>query len=471
MASPLPLILLPVLAIAASAAAAPPQQEAPEPVPAPSRFESKIDDPMLAPLPPAHARVDSWEDALAMLRERSTDLRVSEASVQQAEGRWRQALGVLLPNASLNAGVAVDVLNPGSPVIVGGGSIGSIAGAGSGVTPTVPLLSGSASLTMPLVDLSAWKSVSSASSNERSARASLKDVQRRLTQGLAQAIVATVAAERAAEINRVGLRQALERYALATRSLELGASTRLDAVRVAQDVSVAREALVFGDEQVRRAREALGIALGRDGAVGVGTSLQLDGLVRATQERCAPLDALADRPDLVAAKERLGAAEASRSSTQLGYLPRLGLQSSAFGLTTDPGPGRFTTWNIAAVLSVPLWEGGRRGGMVKEGDALVKQAGETLEQARRDVTVEVAQSRRAVDVAEALLKTATEGRELADDTDRLTRRAFEVGRGSSLELVQSGAALRRAELTEAVREFELVQARLDAFLTEAQCNW
>jgi outer membrane protein TolC len=74
-------------------------------------------------------------------------------------------------------------------------------------------------------------------------------------------------------------------------------------------------------------------------------------------------------------------------------------------------------------------------------------------------------------VAEALVKTAAESRQLAERTDQLTRRAFEVGRGGSLELVQSGAALRRAELTLALREFELVQARLDAFLTEARCDW
>ncbi|ATB33327.1 hypothetical protein [Melittangium boletus] len=35
----------------------------------------------------------------------------------------------------------------------------------------------------------------------------------------------------------------------------------------------------------------------------------------------------------------------------------------------------------------------------------------------------------------------------------------------------STPALRRAELTLAPREFELVQARLDAFPTEARCDW
>ena len=46
-----------------------------------------------------------------------------------------------------------------------------------------------------------------------------------------------------------------------------------------------------------------------------------------------------------------------------------------------------------------------------------------------------------------------------------------MGRGSSLELVQSAQALRQADVVLATREFELVQARLDSLLTEASCDW
>jgi hypothetical protein len=73
-------------------------------------------------------------------------------------------------------------------------------------------------------------------------------------------------------------------------------------------------------------------------------------------------------------------------------------------------------------------------------------------------------------VAEELLKSATQARALAAQLDTLTRRAFEVGRGSSLELVQSAALLRQADVALATREYELVSARLDAVLTEARCD-
>ena len=35
------------------------------------------------------------QEALGLVRERSTDLRIAEANVQRAEGRWRQALATL----------------------------------------------------------------------------------------------------------------------------------------------------------------------------------------------------------------------------------------------------------------------------------------------------------------------------------------------------------------------------------------
>ncbi|WP_244219835.1 TolC family protein, partial [Corallococcus interemptor] len=449
----------------------PPEASAATSAPAPVPFQPKVEDPMLAPVPPAAEQVKTWDDALTRVRQRSTDLRNAEAGVTRAQGRWRQSLGLLLPNARANAGVGVDVLHPDVPSAAGGGFVGgSNPGAGT-QAPSAPLGTLSATLTQSIIDVGAWRGLSSAKALESSAAANLQDVQRRLTQGLAQVLVATVAAERAAEINRVGLRQALERQSITQRSFELGAGTQLDVVRVSQDVAVARQALVAGDEQLRRTRESLGLSLGEDHGVGVNPDFNLSGLVEQTRQQCAPLQDLANRPDLVAQRANVDAARESRRQASAGYLPTLGLSSTLVGFTTDPGFGRFATWNVSAVLSVPLWEGGQRGGLVRERAGIEEQAAQASEATRRNVGVEVSRARRGVEVAEALLKTAAESLELADRTDRLTRRAFEVGRGSSLELVQSGAALRQAQLALVLREFELVQARLDAFLTEARCDW
>jgi outer membrane protein TolC len=443
--------------------------QAPTPLPPPTPFQPKVEDPMLSPVPPAPRQVTSWGEALALVRERSTDLESAQAGVERAEGRWRQALSVLLPNSRLSACVAIDALNPDSSVTCQGTPVGG--GTGTGRQPSSPLATATASLSQSVLDVSSWRGLSSAEASQRSAEANLQDVRRRLTLGLSRSLVAVVAAERAAELNRLGLRQALERAALVQRTLELGAATQLDVARTRQDVELARQALISGDEQLRRAREALGSALGLDQAAGVNPGFNLQGLVAQTQTSCAPLKNVGERSDLLAAQAQLESSRDSRRQASAGYLPTVALISNLAALTTDPGPGRVTTWSIGAVLSVPIWEGGLRRGLVRERAGLEKQAAAILERSRRDVEFEVARARRSVDVAEALVKTAAEARSLAEQTDQLTRRSFEIGRSGSLELVQSAAALRQAELALALREFELVQARLDAFLTEARCDW
>ncbi|MFP2932260.1 TolC family protein, partial [Pyxidicoccus sp. 3LG] len=90
---------------------------------------------------------------------------------------------------------------------------------------------------------------------------------------------------------------------------------------------------------------------------------------------------------------------------------------------------------------------------------------------QRSTTVEVARTRRGVEVAVAARDIALRERELAAENDRLTQRSFEVGTGTSQDLIQTAADLRQAELQLVVREFELEQARVGAFLAEAACEW
>lgn len=298
----MPIRVLVLLALVAAPVLAAPAEE---PVP-PAASQPQVDDPMLAPPQPAPMQVGTWQQALGFVRERSTDLRTAQANVDRAEGRWRQALSALLPNLRFSASVAVDALHPDTPALASGGALPTAAV--DGKSPTAPLGAGTVALSQSLLDVGAWRGKSSAAAAQESAESSLRDVQRRLTLGVARTLVATVSAERVAEINRVGLRQALERAALTQRSFELGASNQLDVVRVNQDVAVARESLVSGDEQLRRAREALGLALGFDGAVGVSPSLRLQGLVDDTRNVCAPLDNLGERADLVAARSNVESA-------------------------------------------------------------------------------------------------------------------------------------------------------------------
>jgi outer membrane protein TolC len=69
------------------------------------------------------------------------------------------------------------------------------------------------------------------------------------------------------------------------------------------------------------------------------------------------------------------------------------------------------------------------------------------------------------------MEVAHRARDHAADVDRLTRVAFQEGRGTSLELVTAAANLRQGELQLAQRELEHVRAKLLALLALARCDW
>src|SRR5580658_4294159 len=81
-----------ILVLARSSLAEPPVVEAPLTLPpAPT-----IDDPMLAPMPPAGRVVSTWEETLGLIRARSTDLRTAYDEILRAEGQVRTALAATL---------------------------------------------------------------------------------------------------------------------------------------------------------------------------------------------------------------------------------------------------------------------------------------------------------------------------------------------------------------------------------------
>src|SRR5262249_18191540 len=139
--------------------------------------------------------------------------------------------------------------------------------------------------------------------------------------------------------------------------------------------------------------------------------------------------------------------------------------------TVDTGTLPPTQWNIQAVLSIPLWEGGARYGQLRDTQAQEREAEQNLESLRRSAAVQLEQARRNIDVTETSRKVAADARALAAETDRLVRTGYVEGQGTSLELVTAAAALRQADINLALKEFDVVRARVFAVLALANCPW
>jgi outer membrane protein, multidrug efflux system len=443
-----------------------PEAAASAPTPVPPGLT--ISDPMLAPIPPPRRTISSWDEAARLMRARSTDLRRSHADVQRAEADSRTALAAVLP--TLNAtGTATHTFLPAS------GSSTSFVDTSSSTVSTSSgrarnTLNASLRLGVPLVDLKAWHAIGTADRSENVARLNHADLERTTAATLASAIAESVTAERVSELGRVGLKNALERLALTEAKERTGTATGLDIVRAKQDVASARRSLVTSDESLRKARDALGLAVGFAEPVGVLPTTSLESIEGGALKTCHPLPELERRPDLLAAKQQLEISERRAHEVDLGFFPTLSASSTLAQSVNDMNGAGPATWNGQAILSVPLWDGGARYGARRSAAAVADQSQTALTALRRTTSVALAQARRGVEVAQESLRVAKEARDLAFEVDRLTRAGYQTGKGTSLELVSSAVALREAEVNLALGELGLIQARLSSLLTLATCG-
>jgi outer membrane protein TolC len=434
-----------------------------------------VDDPMLLPMPPAPKNISTWEETLQLIRARSTDLRIAYDEVLRAEGMTRSALAATLPTISLTGTYMYQTGNYPVVNILTGQPCSASGAACVSTAPNANSLAAQAVVTQPVVAFEAWHSIGTARANERTKALSFEDMKRTIALNVANAIIGVVTAERVAELNRVGTRNALERLDIAQRKRSLGSATVLDVVRAQQDVESARATLVTGDESLRQAREALGLALGLPQQVGVTKDLKMDGLVQSAIDTCKVAPSVEQRADVAAARANLYVAKRNVDDVYYQFLPTLGASStvgySNAGVSGDLTSTATTTWNILGILTVPLWDGGMRYGSLRQTRALEDEAAQTFESLRRQAIIQVEQARRDVGVAEQARKVAASARALAAETDRLTRVGYVEGQGTSLELVLAAAALREADITLALREFDLVKARVLAVLALANCPW
>ena len=423
----------------------------------------KVEDPLLAPPPSPRHVLTSFREALTLVSTKSAELRIAEAEVLRADALERQALGQTLPTLNATGNVTHHLIR---------GDIKTVDLEQAKVVerrvPDTPIASAQLTLSQPFAPR-AWYAVGTSALGLERARTRAEDRYRTVIIGLTNSILAVFTTERSAEINRVGLRSALQRLDLTRRMVALGTGTQLDLVRVEQDSIAARAGLIAGDEVLRQAREALGLLLGSVESYGVTPSLQLNELQSAFEISCRP-GSVADRADVRAATADVMMASRGVADAKLMFAPFASVATTGVLSNDELLNAKKYAWSIQGLVTLPLWDGGVRYGALRAARADVEQQQTRLDATVRNATVEVTQALRALDVAQDQLRIAARSAELAHQTASLAQKAFEAGTTTSFDLVETARREREAELTLAVRELDLAKAKLAALLATASCS-
>ncbi len=425
-----------------------------------------VNDAMLAPVARPPRVVATWDEVLDYLRARSTDLKMAIDQVLQAEGMTRQALAQYLPTITGSGSYTHNLITRSvieSTLVPGVVQTSRV--------PTPDTEAGGIQLQQDVINVQEFDEISINELGEDAARLSVEDEKRTLALSVSNQIVSVVTAEREAEINRVGLRVALEQLEIASRKKDLGAANGLDVVRAEQNAANARATLVTGDESLRETREALGLALGVPEETGVAPDINIDALAKSTMASCRTVTTVDERADVAAARVKLDVAKRNLRNVYYQFLPTIGLQSTLSATSVAPTGYPNPTWNVQGILQVPIWDGGNRYGLLREARSAEDIAVQQLEALRRQAVIQVEQARRQLEVAHTSDQVAREQRDLAALNDQMTQTAYSVGQGTSLELVTASEAHRQAELNLALEDFGVVKARILAILALATCPW
>jgi outer membrane protein TolC len=406
-----------------------------------------------------------------VLRENSTTIRTLRAQEDVARAQARQALAPALPNLSAQAGVTRHLLRGDRTSLF----IDTVNPANSrNVTTTVPdpatFWQAGLNLRIPLLALSAWHERGTALERIEVAKLDTKAQERVSIAVLADAVVTAVTAERLAEVSRISLESALSTLDLSKRRAALGAASTIDVLRIEQEVSLSRAQVVSANDQVLRAREALGAALGSAEPYGVTPNIRLDALANDAKGSCRPSDVLG-RADVRAAQADVEVSKRNESGVSKTYWPTIDAVSSlTYWSPVSAINNEHVTWTIGGVLNWTLYDGGLRYGTREQRTAETRIASEQLTEAKRRARFEVTQAFRTVRTSEANLVVAAKTRDISAETARLTKVSYLNGSGTSFDLVDSARRQREAEVDYTIKEFDVLRAKIAALLALATCD-
>jgi len=312
-------------------------------------------------------------------------------------------------------------------------------------------------LSIPVLAPAAWADWKRAADRLESSKLSQRDVERTVGITAARTYLTVFAQKRQVDVNRQARDNSLAHMQYADARLRGGIGNRVDWARAGQDLEQNEAILQTSFANLYRAQEALGILLGEDEPVDVEDVPAVPGMPSLDQA----LEESQGRTDILLLRQEETAADRSLNMSWTEYLPNITVVGSPYynepsSLTTFK-----TGWQVQALLSWYLYDGGARYGRTHEREALLSQArinlDTTLRQANSDVRAAIDNVERTAAAVERQRNSAR----LAEDAMRLADIAYHAGASTNLELIDAQRRARDAESLAVIAEDNQRQAAID----------
>jgi outer membrane protein TolC len=369
------------------------------------------------------------DEAVRRALENNPTVGQAKTSIETAEGQVAVARSLTRPNA--DASISLVTLD-------------SARGFNGGVTQPRSQTAFGADLSVPVFAADRWARVNQARDQVDVAALSVTETRRQVAVSVAQAYLAVIAAHRQVEVDQRALKR-----------LEGGVGSRLNHLRAAQVVQGGEALLEATNLALRRAQEALGLAVAADGPLDSGAEPVFD-----TPEADVA-EAIESRPDVQFQAAVRRAAERVVKDSWKDVWPQV-TASFAPQYITPSGlfqPSR--SWRFLVSFSQPLYQGGLQRAAHHIRQVAVDRAtfGLTAVQLRARSEVRVADE--AVRILSRAAANARQAAETADEVLRITTTAFELGATTNIEVIDAQRSARDTATVAALADDAIRRARLD----------
>jgi outer membrane protein TolC len=379
----------------------------------------------------------SIKDAISRALEHNLGLLLQEESVRSAQGaRWR-ALEDLLPNISGNVQERRQVINleaygfPANPSIVGPFNV----------------FDARIAISQPLFDLSALNDVRASAIKVHAEHLGVRSAR-----DLVVLVSVNLYLEAVTAASRVEAAHAQQRTAeaLLQQASDLKSSglvAGIDVLRADVQVQNQRQRSIVAENDLEKAKLQLGRAIGLPPgqAITLTDTIPFAPLPPLALET-ALKDAFEKRPDFLAARDRLSAAEAASRAAKAELLPSLRLDAD-YGTIGQTASGAHPTFTVAAMVHVPVFEAGRAQARRAETEAEERRRRAEYEDFRGRVDLEVRTAFLDVNAAAQELEAADRTRTLASQTLEQARDRFAAGVAGNIEVTQAQESVAAAAET------------------------
>ncbi len=379
----------------------------------------------------------SLDQAIARGLQHNLGLLLAQSGETAARGERWQSLAALLPSVSARVTQDREKLNleayglplpPGEAPLVG----------------PFDVFDARLALDQKLFDRAAQERSKAGRAGLEAARADARDARDLVVLVVTRLYLGVIADGARVEASDAELATARALADLASDQLQAGTVAKIDVLRSKVELEAQRQKRIVAANDLEKDKLALARAIG----LSLGQPIDLTDPVPYAAAPAMSLEeafseARSRRADLAAAKARLAAARAGLAAARGERFPTLSLKAD-WGTIGPTASSSLTTYDVGAVLGIPLFLGGRVHGEVLAAEARVHQAEDRLADLEAQVEYEIRGARLDLDAARQRVETAQAARDLADEQLTEARDRFAAGVSGSLEVVQAQQAVAAA---------------------------